>query len=157
MFQTGFLTGVSKCVIGPISPWWTVINHTFAVRSCLVVIVGRVYMQMHGVQWGCLISETHCFDCNLVSQLMKNQLLAMSRIKSNICLLWFHNRFQYCLKKLTLEVIIFPSETHSVIADESATALASVCRHGLQLCSPSFCFSCKGWLTVSEIPWVREK
>lgn len=99
MFQTGFLTGVFRCVIGSISPWRTVINHTFAVCSCLVVIVGWVYMQMHGVQWGCLISETLCFDCNWVSQLMKNQLLAMSRTKSNICLLWFHNRFQYCLKK----------------------------------------------------------
>lgn len=94
MFQTGFLTEVFRCVIGPVSPWWTVTNHTFAVGSSLVVTVGRVYMQMHGVQRGCSISETLCFDSNLVSQLMKNQLLAMSRIKPNICLLWFHNKFQ---------------------------------------------------------------
>lgn len=105
-------------------------------------------MQLHGVQWGCLISETLCIDCDLISQLMKNQLLAMSRIKPNICLLWFHNRFQYCLWKI--EVMIFPGETQAGRAAGRASALASVHRQGLSSAAPL-----SGFPAGIEWPFLR--
>lgn len=146
MFQTGFLTGVFRCAVGAVSPWRTVTNHTLAVRSSLVVTAGRVCTQMHGVRWGRLISETLCFDSNLVSRPMKNQLLAMSRIKPKICLLWFRDRFQCCLQKTDPGSNDFSQWNPCFTADGRAAALASAHRHGLQLCSPCFYFSCKIWL-----------
>lgn len=121
------------------------------------VLVGWVCMQLHGMQWGCLISETLCIDSDLISQLMKNQLLAISRIKPNICLLWFPNRFQYCLWKIDpgRKDFFWWNPGWNSSWESFCSTLCAQTR--FELCCPSLWFSCKGWVTVSETSWVREK